>query len=110
MGVLRSIRRAARRRADLKMELLEDRVVPDGTPPGVDYDPATNTPQPGPPSDAVQVVWQGQTRFAAPGRWIVQADGLTGTPADQIATFEPIVESLGLDLQVESQLGLDGMF
>ena len=109
MGSLRSIRRAARRRANLRMEILEDRVVPDGAPPGAFYDPAANATQVNPPDDAIQVDWLGQTRLASPGRWIVQVDGLTGTPAEQITAFEPLVDSLGLGVHVDTQLGLDGV-
>src|SRR5262245_57819937 len=109
MGSLRSLRRAARRRANLRMEILEDRVVPDGTP-GTFFDPTEDAPPPVPPPDAVQVDWLGQTRLAAPGRWIVRADGLTGTAAEQITAFEPVVDALGLDVHVETQLGLDGLF
>src|SRR5262245_58503131 len=93
----------------LQMELLEDRVVPDGTP-GAFYEPDPNVPPVAPPPDAVPVEWLGQTRLAAAGRWIVQVDGLTGTPAEQIVAFDPVVNSLGLGVFIESQLGIDGMF
>ncbi|MBN9522630.1 VCBS repeat-containing protein, partial [bacterium] len=101
MGLLRTLRRA-RRRSALRLEYLEDRVVPDGTP-GLGYGPA-------PAPDAVPVEWQGQTRLAAPGRWLVQADGLTGTPAEQAAAFSQTLTSLDLGVRVESHLGPDGLF
>ena len=33
--------------------------------------------------------------MAAPGRWIVQVEGLTGTPAEQVAAFDAVATSLG---------------
>ena len=109
MGSLRSMRRIARRGANLRMEILEDRVVPDGTP-GAFYDPNSDTPAPVPPPDAIPIEWLGQTRLASPGHWIVQVDNLTGTPAEQISAFQPVVDSLNLGLTIDTHLGLDGMF
>lgn len=104
MDSLPSGRRNARR-PNLWVEILEDRAVPSSTPPGTGYDPVGVAY----PTDTVQVDWQGQARLAVPGRWIVQVDGLTGTPADQVAAFAPAVDSLGLGVHVDSQLGIDGM-
>ena len=109
MGSLRSIRRAARRLPNLRMEILEDRVVPDGTP-GAFYDPESDTPEPVPPPDAIPIEWMGQTRLASPGHWIVQVDNLTGTAAEQISAFQPVLDSLNLGLTIDTHLGLDGMF
>jgi subtilisin family serine protease len=107
---MRSPRTSRRASAmNLRVEILEDRVVPDGTP-GVFYEPINNVPPPALPTDAVQVDWQGQTWLAAPGRWIVQANGLSGTPTEQITAFEQVVDSLNLDVHVESQLGIAGLF
>lgn len=85
----------------LRMEALEDRVVPDGTP-GATFGPTS--------LDAVQVEWQGQTRLAAPGRWIVQVNGMGGTVAEQTAAVESAVSALGLGVHVEQYLGLTGQF
>jgi hypothetical protein len=90
------------------MEILEDRVVPDGTP-GVLSDPLA-APRVTTPPDAVPIQWQGHTQMVAPGLWIVQVSGLTGTADQQIAAFEPTVDALGLNVHIQQQLGIDGMF
>jgi subtilisin family serine protease len=48
--------------------------------------------------------------MVAPGLWIVQVSGLTGTADQQIAAFEPTVDALGLNVHIQQQLGIDGMF
>src|SRR5262245_29006599 len=44
-----------------------------------------------------------------PGQWIAQFRDVTGTPAEQIAVIDGEVESLGAGLQVQGQLGADGL-
>ncbi|MDY3559679.1 S8 family serine peptidase [Gemmata sp. JC673] len=85
----------------LRMEALEDRVVPDGTP-GTTFVPTA--------PDTITVEWQGQTKLAAPGRWIVQVNGMGGTIAEQTAAVESTVAALGLNVHVEQYLGLAGQF
>lgn len=94
---------------NFKVELLEDRVVPSGTP-GIAFDPNETFAANEPPPESVAVEWQGQTRLAAPGRWMVQVEGLTGSPAEQVAALDAVAASLGLDVRVERHLGLDGQF
>jgi PKD repeat protein len=73
------------------------------------YGPYPDGPPVAPP-DAVPVEWLGETRLAAPGRWLAQVDGLTGTADEQRAAFQQTLTSFGLDVQVDAQLGLDGLF
>lgn len=105
---MKSLRPAHRthKQSTLRLEFLEDRVVPDGTPGAFDPNGVLSAP----PNDAVSVEWQGASRLAAPGRWIVQAEGLTGAPDEQSAAFEQVVDSLNLGVHVESYLGLNGLF
>src|SRR5262249_12671842 len=52
----------------------------------------------------------GATEWPAyPGQWIAQFRDVTGTAAEQISVIDGEVESLGAGLQVQSQLGADGL-
>ena len=69
-----------------------------------------------PPTEALQpgeerVVWQGRELTARAGEWLIQLNGLTGTPAEQTAAAQNRVSAAGLTgVTVAKHLGADGLF
>lgn len=56
----------------------------------------------------VQVSWQGQETWARPGEWVVQMEGLNGSPEEQLAAASRRVKRAGRSLEAVRHLGGDG--
>ena len=55
------------------------------------------------------VTWNGEETYAMRGQWLAQFDGVTGTPAEQVAAVRERVAAAGLALDVADHLGADGL-
>jgi len=55
------------------------------------------------------ITWQGQESYAVRGQWLAQFDGVTGTPAEQVAAVGDRLAAAGLGLDVADHLGSDGL-
>jgi subtilisin family serine protease len=53
---------------------------------------------------------QNQPRPTVPGQWVVQVEGFSGTPADQVVAFQRQLGPLADQVKALGQLGQDGLF